>query len=169
MGQGPEQRPHPATVLRFLELLGVQSTVQYLQAAYTTSKCLQSLAERGQVGNLESAWSANSQLRQVQLAEVQALFTSSKSTSSKSIAFTASSDPGMLQRAEWIKFVAVFFNQEAEAQRVFETIRQDYQFQVRLLSNYRPPPPAAFPPFPRVSSARVSPAEAPLSPLRREI
>jgi hypothetical protein len=36
-------------------------------------------------------------------------------------------DPGVLNRAEWVKFVAVFFNKEVEAERLFSSIRSDYQ------------------------------------------
>ena len=43
------------------------------------------------------------------------------------VAFDASSDPGMLHRAEWLKFVSAFFNKEPEANRVFDGIQQRYQ------------------------------------------
>jgi ABC-type Fe3+-hydroxamate transport system substrate-binding protein len=33
----------------------------------------------------------------------------------------------VLNRAEWVKFVAVFFNKEVEAERLFSSIRSDYQ------------------------------------------
>jgi ABC-type Fe3+-hydroxamate transport system substrate-binding protein len=36
-------------------------------------------------------------------------------------------DPGVLNRAEWVKFVAVFFNKEVEAERLFNNITADYQ------------------------------------------
>jgi ABC-type Fe3+-hydroxamate transport system substrate-binding protein len=36
-------------------------------------------------------------------------------------------DPGVLNRAEWVKFVAVFFNKEVEAERLFNNVRADYQ------------------------------------------
>lgn len=40
---------------------------------------------------------------------------------------SAYADPGALNRAEWIKFVAVFFNKEVEANRIFTKINSDYQ------------------------------------------
>ena len=42
------------------------------------------------------------------------------------VRFDASSDPGMLHRAEWLKFVSTFFNKEPEANRVFEGIQERY-------------------------------------------
>jgi len=38
----------------------------------------------------------------------------------KDIAFSASSDPGMLNRAEWIKLLSVFFNEEDKANLYYE-------------------------------------------------
>lgn len=40
---------------------------------------------------------------------------------------SAFADPGALNRAEWVKFVAVFFNKEVEANALFNTIEADYQ------------------------------------------
>jgi hypothetical protein len=42
-------------------------------------------------------------------------------------ACSAYADPGALNRAEWVKFVAVFFNKEVEANKLFSTISTDYQ------------------------------------------
>jgi hypothetical protein len=116
------------TVLRFLELLGLQATTRYMQKQYVTSGCLQTLASNGNVLQLEPSYGGNAQVRQAQVDLVDALFTSSASSSqAKSIGFTASSDPGSLQRAEWIKFIAVFFNKEQAANAVFDSIWQRYQ------------------------------------------
>ena len=40
---------------------------------------------------------------------------------------SATSDPGPLNRAEWIKFVAAFFNKEAQANTLFANIVASYQ------------------------------------------
>ena len=42
--------------------------------------------------------------------EVDAAWNWTSSSLPKSIAFTANSDPGALNRAEWIKFMSLFFN-----------------------------------------------------------
>lgn len=60
-------------------------------------------------------------------SQVDAIFTSSATANPKSIAITSFADPGVLNRAEWVKFVAVFFNKEVEAERLFSSIRSDYQ------------------------------------------
>eukprot|EP01064_Diplonema_japonicum_P009395 TRINITY_DN1688_c8_g1_i1.p1 TRINITY_DN1688_c8_g1~~TRINITY_DN1688_c8_g1_i1.p1 ORF type:complete len:899 (+),score=278.83 TRINITY_DN1688_c8_g1_i1:51-2699(+) len=43
-----------------------------------------------------------------------------------SVAITASADEGPLNRAEWLRFYAAFFNREAEAATVFGSIREKY-------------------------------------------
>lgn len=35
------------------------------------------------------------------------------------VAFDATIDPGLLNRAEWVKFLALFFNAEARANELF--------------------------------------------------
>ena len=112
------------TVLHFLELLGMQSTIRYSQTQYTTSQCLQALEASGEVATLAST--ANAPLRATQLAAVSALFTSSANANPMSIAFSASADPGPLNRAEWIKFVSLFFNQEQAAEVAFTAIKGRY-------------------------------------------
>lgn len=44
----------------------------------------------------------------------------------KDIPFQISLDPGSLQRAEWVRFVAAFFNEEAKADQIFTEIQTDY-------------------------------------------
>jgi ABC-type Fe3+-hydroxamate transport system substrate-binding protein len=39
---------------------------------------------------------------------------------------SATADPGTLARAEWIKFVAPFFNKELEANQIFANISAAY-------------------------------------------
>jgi iron complex transport system substrate-binding protein len=40
---------------------------------------------------------------------------------------SAYADPGALNRAEWVKFVAIFFNKEVEANKLFSTITTTYK------------------------------------------
>lgn len=44
----------------------------------------------------------------------------------KAIAFTATADPGPLNRAEWIKFMSVFFNKEDTANEIFKNVQDNY-------------------------------------------
>jgi iron complex transport system substrate-binding protein len=53
-------------------------------------------------------------------------------------------EPSALGQAEWLKFTALFFNQEAQAQALFGTIAQDYetmanQVRTALASESQPP------------------------------
>ena len=46
---------------------------------------------------------------------------------SKDVAFDASTDPSLLGRAEWIKFVAAFFNRERLADEIFAQMQARFQ------------------------------------------
>lgn len=45
----------------------------------------------------------------------------------ESFAVSASQDPGVLNRAEWVKFVALFFNQERAASDIFAALKAEYE------------------------------------------
>lgn len=45
----------------------------------------------------------------------------------ESFAVSAAEDPGVLNRAEWVKFVALFFNQERAASDIFAAIKAEYE------------------------------------------
>lgn len=50
----------------------------------------------------------------------------------RAICLHTMSDTGPLNRAEWIKFVSLFFNKEAEANELFANISAEYErYQVR--------------------------------------
>merc|ERR1719498_2352393 len=42
------------------------------------------------------------------------------------VEFQVSLDPGILNRAEWLNYVAAFFNLETEAAEIFSKIKSDY-------------------------------------------
>lgn len=44
----------------------------------------------------------------------------------RSVAFTSTADPGALNRAEWIKFMSLFFNAEANANSIFGAVSRNY-------------------------------------------
>jgi len=48
------------------------------------------------------------------------------SVEGKVIQFSASQDPGALQRAEWVKFVGMFFNRELQAERLYDDVAATY-------------------------------------------
>lgn len=118
-----------STVLRFLELLGLQWAVQFLQQPYVTSACLLQQASWQQFPSLPGSWGSTSdqaKLRTAQVNAVSALLTSGGSSFTNSIAFTSTSETSPLARAEWIKFVALFFNEERAANEIFQGIRDRY-------------------------------------------
>jgi hypothetical protein len=43
------------------------------------------------------------------------------------LARSAYADPGVLNRAEWVKFVALFFNKEVEADALFSSVSSSYE------------------------------------------
>lgn len=112
----------------FLSELGLTDRVAF-SSKFSYNSCLQAINACG--GNAVSASNDSSvewpQLAAAQQTKVDAIFTGDKAANPKSIAVTAYADPGALNRAEWIKFVAVFFNKEVEANRIFNKVNTDYQ------------------------------------------
>lgn len=107
------------TVAQFLADLEVIDRVAY-STPYVVNPCLQKLATDCQRAK-ENSTGLNSTL-------VDAYFSSDAPDVSDplSITFSAASDPGVLRRAEWYKFVATFFNRELEANALFDSIASNY-------------------------------------------
>lgn len=75
----------------------------------------------------EAADSSNATLVAKQAPSVDAVFSfGADANNSESVAFTATRDPGAVRRAEWIKFLAPFFNKEVEANRLFDGVASAY-------------------------------------------
>ncbi|GAX81260.1 hypothetical protein CEUSTIGMA_g8692.t1 [Chlamydomonas eustigma] len=86
--------------------------------------CLQMLASS--TCNLETDYSTKTSV--LGTTEVDSEMTYGASpTQPKAIAFTASGDPGVLNRVEWLKFLATFFNKEVLANSLFNAISSNYQ------------------------------------------
>mmetsp|Transcript_5462 Transcript_5462/g.15217 ORF Transcript_5462/g.15217 Transcript_5462/m.15217 type:complete len:1142 (+) Transcript_5462:194-3619(+) len=60
----------------------------------------------------------------------------------KVIQFSASQDPGALARAEWLKFISVFFNKDLEAEALFQLISGSFQAHKEQAANAGGPQPA---------------------------
>ncbi|MEW5315612.1 MAG: hypothetical protein WDW38_007027 [Sanguina aurantia] len=73
-------------------------------------------------------------------ASVNAIFGDVTPAYNKTVVFRATSDPDALGRAEWVKFVSVFFNLELKANTIFQTISNGYtavkQFSASYASSY---------------------------------
>ena len=129
---------------RLLELLGERVAVRYMKTEWAHLPCFQYLVEEGEVAAMEPAWGGDAAKRASQIQQVGALFQFSASKHSKSIAITASANPGPLQRAEWVEFMSFFFNKEAEAMQVFEGIQDRYLCPRKQVSEHSAKPVVAW-------------------------
>ena len=111
--------------ISFVEEIDMLPSAEALNPTYMTSACGQKLIGCAAIRTDVPPWGtafngANSSVH----------FTDDWGTGATNTAidvrFDASTDPGMLHRAEWLKFVSAFFNKEPEANRVFEGIQERY-------------------------------------------
>jgi hypothetical protein len=118
--------------IAFLELLGLSGEAALIDPSYVSSACTQKLAGCGKLATMPAspaefgAW-GNASRASASTLHFTDDWGTGKSHSSKDVAFDATSDPGALARAEWIKFVAAFFNLEPRANRVFDAIKTEYE------------------------------------------
>lgn len=102
----------------FLDKLGVVDRAVLVDATYMTNACMQLAIEDDSdfcaVRHLESYDAGFAGLASALGSALHFTdnFGTGATASPIDVSFDASSDPGMLQRAEWIKFVAAFFNRE---------------------------------------------------------
>ena len=104
----------------FMEMLGLRDKIKLVNPEFMHSPCVQHLEESEQIDTQTSTdWADRASAH----PEVEVVFTDSsgtgKSNSAKDVVFDASSDPGALARAEWIKFMSLFFNLEEQANLYF--------------------------------------------------
>ena len=110
------------TILTFLDLLNVEDRVAYLDS-FATGACWQKANSCG--GTLESSF-GNATLREQHLNTVDAVFMdcgsdcSNVNAQGNAVHFPATKDSGNLHSAEYIKFLAAFFNLEAVANNEFQ-------------------------------------------------
>ncbi|XRB19270.1 hypothetical protein RI054_20g91160 [Pseudoscourfieldia marina] len=126
--------------LVFLDMLGLNHLADVVDMTFVTSPCLHRLAKcssedefghthiASSVGGLPNPlFKANITEGDSEVHFIDAWGTG-KTESSKDVSFDATSDPGMGRdgtgRAEWVKFVAVFFNAEPLANTVFDGIQR---------------------------------------------
>lgn len=118
------------TVVGFLDVLGLaDGKAAVVDMSYVTSPCLQKLAaaDCGKVLH-KSAYGgdwASSVTGASNINFVDAYGTGATSTEID-VEFDASSDPGALNRAEWIKFIAAFFNLEPLANERYDAIKASW-------------------------------------------
>ena len=113
-----------STPVTFLEMLDLRDSIELVDPTSVHSPCLQHLEETEQIDTAKNAWGTTSWAdRAAAHEDVQVVFTDSWGTGAsdtdKDVVFDATSDPGALARAEWIKFMSVFFNEEEKANLYF--------------------------------------------------
>eukprot|EP00850_Spirogloea_muscicola_P014074 SM000098S25154 [mRNA] locus=s98:552233:555162:- [translate_table: standard] len=128
-----------------MELLGLFRAATEVDMTYVNSPCLQKLYEEGQVVLLASPYE-NASLFASQASAVDAILDSTQTPSNITnfISFDASTDPGPLKRAEWIKFLALFFNREALATVVYDKVQASYNCLNGSMSNISVKPTVAW-------------------------
>lgn len=104
----------------FLELLGLRSNIHAV-TEYVASPCVNALLSQNSLQLFECAY-GNLTLRTLQSVGASAVL-GSCSSDANIIAVSATSDPGALNRAEWVKFLAVLFNKEKLANEVFSGVK----------------------------------------------
>ncbi|KAH7307385.1 hypothetical protein KP509_22G056700 [Ceratopteris richardii] len=121
------------SVVGFLELLGCASKLRGVPATFgSASTCVSQLIVQGTIPTFELEGDLFDHDSSTAKPAFQALLGSSNEESnlqnqSNFISFDAWSDRGPLQRAEWIKFLASFFDMEERANDVYNKIQSNYQ------------------------------------------
>mmetsp|Transcript_97916 Transcript_97916/g.210018 ORF Transcript_97916/g.210018 Transcript_97916/m.210018 type:complete len:538 (-) Transcript_97916:97-1710(-) len=117
--------------LPFFEMLGLTEYIQKIDMTYISAPCVQlmEVCEPGiHMTGGSDEFKAHHQAMTPSNGSV--VFTDSFGTgfsdSSWDVEFMVSVDPGILNRAEWVNFVAAFFNEEVQAEQIFSVIRSDY-------------------------------------------
>lgn len=107
--------------LGFLNELGVDDRTDFL-SKYATEPCWQKAIGCG------AAVSGNATIKEQQIEQVDAIFAAAATVNGlpKGIHIPITEDPSPLKSAEYIKFVGVFFNKDAEASELFEKIKARY-------------------------------------------
>ncbi|KAG2435330.1 hypothetical protein HXX76_007404 [Chlamydomonas incerta] len=115
------------TVLNFMKILNVLDRVAYV-TPYAVEPCMQALAGGSCNRTSDNAVTDN--------IDGKFVGYSVKTSDPQAIAFTATADPGPLNRAEYIKYVATFFNREAAANTAFNAIVSAYNANKQLAASY---------------------------------
>ncbi|KAF9209307.1 hypothetical protein BGZ49_005189 [Haplosporangium sp. Z 27] len=115
------------TAVAYIEMLGVRSAIKEVDtASLLTSACGQYGLAHGEILSIEDT---NMTLRAQELSTVDLIFNSylgDPSFANKTVVTSEVSDPGPLNRAEWLEFYSTFFNLESAAQNLTASINNNY-------------------------------------------
>ncbi|KXS10359.1 hypothetical protein M427DRAFT_159527 [Gonapodya prolifera JEL478] len=125
------------TAIRFLERLGLRTQIKFVPAtSLVTSPCLSLLAEQDQVRSIYPGFD-------VKEANVDVLFArqADGGTSEvladvlqQSVLLSTYYESVPLEKLEWIKFISAFFNLEARANTIFQSVQQVLQCNAAALA-----------------------------------
>ncbi|KAF9318397.1 hypothetical protein BG003_011316 [Podila horticola] len=115
------------TAVAYVEMLGRRSALKVVDTeGLVSSPCVQLGLEKGEIKGLEDK---NLTLRAEQFNAVDLVFStfgSEPGTANKTVITSEVSDPGPLNRAEWLEFYSTFFNLEGPAQDLTAAINNNY-------------------------------------------
>ncbi|KAG0350669.1 hypothetical protein BC939DRAFT_450166 [Gamsiella multidivaricata] len=115
------------TAVAYIEMLGRRSAIKAVDTeGLVSSPCVQYGLNHSEIIGLEDK---NQTLRAEQLGKVDVIFSSFGSevgSENKTVVTSEVSDPGPLNRAEWLEFYSTFFNLEEAAQNLTSTINNNY-------------------------------------------
>ncbi|KAF9378494.1 hypothetical protein CPB97_009524 [Podila verticillata] len=115
------------TAVAYVEMLGRRSAIKAVDTeGLVSSPCVQLGLEKGEILGLEDK---NLTLRAEQFKAVDLVFSSFGSepgNANKTVVTSEVSDPGPLNRAEWLEFYSTFFNLEESAQALTASINNNY-------------------------------------------
>jgi len=114
-------------VLHFFELLSATAQINAIDMTYVSSPCQQLLEMCNPNIHAPSWHEAWDEIANDSTAVFTNSFGPGATNSSRDVPFDVYSEGGILRRAEWIRFVALFFNLEAKAGRIFARIEADYE------------------------------------------
>ena len=113
-----------AVPLPFMELLGVTQSIDLLDISLTSSPCMQLMAQcfpEMHMKTSNATWSTRA--NQTDLLFTDAFGAGYFGDAQKDVPFQISLDRGTLDRAEWVKFMALFLGDSEEPQRDHLTLQ----------------------------------------------
>ncbi|KAF9934396.1 hypothetical protein FBU30_002220 [Linnemannia zychae] len=115
------------TSVTYLEMLGKRSALKVVDTeGLVSSPCVQLGLEKGEIVGLEDN---NLTLRAEQFKGADIVFSGfsvENGTETETVITSETSDPGPLNRAEWLEFYSTFFNLEGPAQKLTASINNNY-------------------------------------------
>lgn len=115
------------TAFAFLDALGVQDRVVSL-SPFVSAPCGQALVECNRTADITMYDFSNATLVAEEFeGQADAILSSQPVAGPLGIAFSAVLDPGPLRRAEWIKYLGLFFNDEGVADALFNATAAEYE------------------------------------------